>query len=279
MRRRGRVSGLVDAVAAVALAVSMAAACSDSTSIAGQDFTPRTPGQLTVATSLPAPGFWDGAAVGELTGGFEDGIARALAERFDLRLEVVDVPFDRIAAGDLGGADMALAQITITPSREDLVDFSDPYYVDDAGAVVRSGEELTDLKTARERSWAVERGTVEAELLTDVVRPDTDPVLVDDPVAAIDAVAAGRVDAALVDLSTALVLTKGRPDVTTGGRFVIDGEMAVALPRGSANVEVVDAALHALDADRTLRDLRERYLDPAFAKDPTAVPVIRTPDQ
>ena len=163
------------------------------------------------------------------------------------------MPFDRIAAGDLGGADMALAQITITPSREDHVDFSDPYYVDDAGAVVRSGEELTDLKTARERSWAVERGTVEAELLTDVVRPDTDPVLVDDSVAAIDAVAAGRVDAALVDLSTALVLTKGRPDVTTGGRFVIDGEMAVALPRGSANVEVVDAALHALDADRTLR--------------------------
>ena len=118
--------------------------------------------------------------------------------------------------------------------------------------MVRSGEELTDLKTAQERSWAVERGTVEAELLADVVRPDTDPVLVDDPVAAIDAVAAGRVDAALVDLSTALVLTKGRPDVTTGGRFVIDGEMAVALPRGSANVEVVDAALHALDADRTL---------------------------
>src|SRR3954471_18558430 len=116
MRRRWRVSGLVLAVVAVAAA----AACSDSTSIARQDFTPRTPGQLTVATSLPAPGFWDGTAVGELTGGFEDGIARALADRFDLRLEVVDVPFERIVAGDLGGADMALAQITITPARDDV---------------------------------------------------------------------------------------------------------------------------------------------------------------
>jgi len=273
MRRRWRVFGLV------AVAASMAAACADSTDIAGQEFTPRTPGRLTVATALPAPGFWDGTGVGELTGGFEDGIAQALADRFDLQLDVIDVPFERLVAGDLGGADMALAQITITPAREDVVDFSDPYYLDDAGAVLRAGEELTDLKTAKEQRWAVQRGTVEAELLTDVVRPDTDPVLVDDPVAAVDAVAAGRVDAALVDLSTALVLTKGRPEVTTGGRFVIDGEMAVALPRGSANVEVVDAALHALDTDRTLHDLRQRYLDPAFAKDPAAVPVIRTPDQ
>jgi len=276
MRRRWRVSC---PVVAVAVTVAAAAACADSSSIAGQDFTPRTAGQLTVATSLPAPGFWDGAAVGERRGGFEGGIAQALADRFDLRLVVIDVPFERIAAGDLGGADVALAQITITPARAELVEFSVPYYLDDAGAVVRAGEELTDLKTAKEQRWAVERGTVEAELLADVVRPDTDPVLVDDPVAAIDAVAGGRVDAALVDLSTALVLTKGRTDVTTGGRFETDGEMAVALPRGADNVEVVDAALHALDADGTLHDLRARYLDPAFAKDPADVPVIRTPDR
>ncbi len=87
------------------------------------------------------------------------------------------------------------------------------------------------------------------------MRPDDDVVLVDDPTAAVDAVGAGRVDAALVDLSTALVLTKGRDDVTTGGMFVTDGEMAIALPKGSDNVEVVDAALKALDADRTIHDL------------------------
>jgi polar amino acid transport system substrate-binding protein len=255
------------------------AACSDSRDIAGQELSPATPGQLTVATSLPAPGFWNGASFDQLTGGFEDGIARALADRFDLRLKVIDVPFERIVAGDLAGADLALAQTTVTAAREGVLEFSTPYYLDDAGAVVDAGEELTDLKTAKERSWAVQRDTVEAELLTDVIRPDTDPVLVDDPVAAVDAVAAGRVDAALVDLSTALVLTKGRTDVTTGGRFETDGEMAIALPRDSANVEVVDAALRALGADRTLRDLRERYLDPAFAKDPSTVPVIRTPDQ
>ena len=191
--------------------------CGSSEDIAEQRFEPETPGRLTVATALPAPGFWDGNEVGDLSGGFEYGIARQLADRFDLELDVIDVPFDRLVAGELDGADLALAQITITDEREEQVAFSVPYYTDDAGAVLAAGEELTDLETAKEQRWAVERGTVEADFLDDVVRPDDEPILFEDAVACIDAVAAGRADAALVDLSTALILTQGRSDVTTGG--------------------------------------------------------------
>ncbi len=65
--------------------------------------------------------------------------------------------------------------------------------------------------------------------------------------------------------------------MTTGGRFTIDGEMAVALPSDSANVEVVDAALRALDSDGTLGDLEHEFLTPVFETDPASVPVVRTP--
>lgn len=256
----------------------VAAACRDSQDIAGQVFVPAVDGQLTVATSLPAPGFWDGATVEDLTGGFEWGIARALAARFDLELRVVDVPFEQVVAGDLDGADMALAQITVTDERRRVLDFSQPYYVDDAGVVLPAGDELTDLKTAKERRWAVQRDTVEEDVLDDHVRPDTDPVLFDDAVAAIDAVAGGRADAALVDLSTALVLTATREDVTTASRITVPRGMAVAFAPGSVNVETVDAALRSFDADRTLTDLERDFLAPVFETDPDSLPVLRTPD-
>jgi polar amino acid transport system substrate-binding protein len=256
-------------------AVSLAS-CGETKDIARQSFEPATPDRFTVATALPAPGFWDGADVGSLTGGFEDGIAKALADRFDLELAVVDVPFERLVAGDLGAADVALAQITITDDRATRVEFSVPYYRDDAGAVVKAGEELTDLKTAREQQWAVQRDTVEEDLLTDEVRPDREPILFDDAPSCVDAVADGRADAALVDLSEALILTKGREDVTTGARFIIDGGMGVAMPQGSANVEVVDAALRALEGDGTIDDLADEFLAPAFAADPASIPVVRT---
>jgi polar amino acid transport system substrate-binding protein len=258
-------------------AIVTLASCGSSEDIAGQRFEPETSGRLTVATSLPAPGFWDGGDVGDLSGGFEFGIATLLAERFDLELDVIDVPFERLVAGELAGADIALAQITITDAREDHLEFSVPYYTDAAGAVLEAGEELTDLETAKEQRWAVQRGTVEADFLDDVVRPDDEPSLFEDAVACVDAVADGRADAALVDLSTALILTKGRPDVTTGGRFTIEGDVAVALPSDSANVEVVDAALRALDSDGTLGDLEHEFLAPVFATDPASVPVVRSP--
>jgi polar amino acid transport system substrate-binding protein len=155
--------------------------------------------------------------------------------------------------------------------------FSTPYLTDDAGAVLAAGDELTDLKTAREQRWAVQSDTVEEDLLVDTIRPDTPPVRFSDAVACVDAVANAEVDAALVDLSTALILTNDRDDVTTGARFVLDEAIAIAMPPDSPNVEVVDAGINALDADGTLDELAETWLRPVFDTDPESIPVVRTP--
>lgn len=153
-----------------------AAACGDARRIAEQSFTAAKPGTLTVATSLPAPGFWEGEDASDLTGGFEYELARELADRWDLELAVIDVPFDDLVAGDLHGADLALSQITITDDRRRNMTFSTPYYRDDDGVVLPTGEELTDLKTAKELRWGAIVESTQLGLLVDVVRPDSEPV-------------------------------------------------------------------------------------------------------
>ena len=56
-------------IAAVfALMLSAVGCGDDSGSDAGGTFTPKHAGVLTVITSLPAPGFWDGPDVDNLTG-------------------------------------------------------------------------------------------------------------------------------------------------------------------------------------------------------------------
>src|SRR6476659_4692806 len=99
---------------AVALTLS---ACSSEESAAGSRFEPAKPGVLTVATAfLPAPGFWEGRSAN--AGGFEAGLALALAKRLGLeRVEVVQVPFASLVEGKLGGADIALSQLTPTQER------------------------------------------------------------------------------------------------------------------------------------------------------------------
>ena len=165
-------------IAAVfALMLSAVGCGDDSGSDAGGTFTPKQAGVLTVITSLPAPGFWDGPDVDHLTGGFEWGIAIDLAKRFGLEVTFVDAPFEQLAEGDFDDADIALAQISTTDTRRDLMDFSSPYYPSNAGALAKKDVELKDLAAAKELKWVVEESTTEQSLLDDVIKPDHAPLV------------------------------------------------------------------------------------------------------
>jgi polar amino acid transport system substrate-binding protein len=272
----------------VALAVAGASACAQTKQSAEGRFTPTTRGALTVATNLPAAsGFWrqraqpNGVhATDAVDGGLEWGIAKRLASDFGLRLVVLDIPFPDIVAGRLHGADLALAQVTITSERKEAVDFSEPYYTDAPGVIARAGRDLTDLDTAREWTWAARRDTTDATFVEDVIRPDTKVRLTESEQAAIHLVRTGAVDGALMDLPTALDLTKGDQAVETVAKFDRTEDFGVVLPNGSVhsdNAQAVNKSLNAMRADGTLDDLEQRWLAPAFARDPNDLPVIQTP--
>ncbi len=261
--------------AVVALVASVAVSCGADQD-AGGSFEPSIPGVLTVATSLPALGFWDGDDIDHLTGGFEWGIAEALGERFDVDVTYVDVPFEQLAAGDLGEADVALAQISITDGRLDIMDLSEPYYLTHAGALARNGIELRDLADAKELRWVVEESTTEQDFLEDVIRPDDEPIISPDREHTLDALRDGRAEVALLDLPTAMVIANVSADLEVPAQFATEEQYAVALPKDSANTEAVSSAIRAFATDGTLDDLIETYLAPLLGGDPDDVRLITT---
>lgn len=260
------------------------AGCGDTASIGSVPFSPADAGTLRVATALPAPGFWDGGDdPASVTGGYEYELATLLADRFHLDLEIVALPFEQIASGDLAGADLAIAQISRTESRGRVVDFSTPYLDTAIGVLATTGDQIDDLKEARERTWAVVEGSIEQEFLDEIVLPDSDPVVVADEVAAAAAIDDGRADAALIDLPSALIIAGSSDRLEVVAQFVSEQQYAVALPRSGTdhrqNLDAVDTAIRSLAADGTLDDLFDEWLDPRFESSPDRVPVIpaRTP--
>jgi polar amino acid transport system substrate-binding protein len=235
---------------------------------------PTVPGTLTVATTLPAPGFWEGDDVTIVGGGYEWGLARAFADEFDLELKIIDVPFADIVAGDLDGADMAMAQIEKTEERLEVLDFSLPYYASDFGVLMLAGETLRDLGGARALRWTVVEGAREQAFVDDTIRPDAPVHVVADDVAAADAITSGLVDAALIDLSSALIQAHDDDRLGVAAKFVSGGQYSVALPKGSVNLEKVDAALRGFQRDGTLNRLVETWLLPLFSTSPDDVPEI-----
>jgi polar amino acid transport system substrate-binding protein len=259
------------ALAALAgAAVLVLAACASEESAAGSSFRPVKRGTLTVATAfLPAPGFWEGTPP---TSGFEARLAAALAKRLGLdRVRVVQVPFGDLVRGKLGGADIALSQLTPTKEREKVEDFSTPYISAAPGVLARRTVEASDMKGLRALRWVVSRLSTLTPIVMNTIRPTTSPVVVDDRAQALDVLYEGKAEALLLDLPVALGLARD-------GRYEVLGQLdggeglAAALPKGSPNVEIVDSAIRHLQSDGTIARLTSDWLGKSFDD----VPLILT---
>jgi polar amino acid transport system substrate-binding protein len=257
---RARLSSVTALAATLGAAALLASACGGGEGAAGSSFHPVKANVLTVATAfLPAPGFWEGRPP---TRGFEAALAADLAHRLGLaRVRVVQVPFAKIVGGDLGGADLALSQLTPTKEREQKVDFTTPYVVAPPGVLARTGIEAADVKGLRGLRWVVSSASTLTPIVLHRIRPNRKPVVTVDRTEALDVLRAGRADALLLDLPVALGLAREHPR-----RFHVLGQLsgeeglAAALPNGSHNREIVDSAIRHFQADGTIDHLVDRWL-------------------
>src|SRR5262249_10910785 len=132
------------AVLVLGLAQTAAADTIGNCEVTGQKgqfpLTPAVAGQLTVEVNLPAPGWWNGDTPDTIKDGYEYCMAANIAHRAGLdKVQVVNVAWDALVAGQTKAFDLALSQISITDERKKVVDFSVPYFSSDIGILVNKG--------------------------------------------------------------------------------------------------------------------------------------------
>lgn len=259
------------------IAVSLTA-CANSGKGAAGTFTPRVKDTLTVATAqIPDPGFWMGTFA-HPTGGFEYGIAQELAKRFGLaKIKVIDVPFHELVRGNLGGADLALSDITITEQREQHLDFSTSYLKAPPAIVVRPGAEVSDVNAARDLRWAVQNDTTLKEALEKEIEPKTKTLVFEHQSEKLAALVSGRVDAVLLDLPVALAYARESPrKYAVVAQLPSEAELGAALPSGSDNVEAVDSEIRRLTSEGEIDRLAHRWLHADYEEGGVNdIPVLR----
>jgi polar amino acid transport system substrate-binding protein len=253
--------------------------CGDTPKPAGAaDFTPVKADTLSVVTSLPGPGFWEGSDSDptKLDSGYEYDIAKCLQEMFGLaNFSVRNVSFDAIVAGTATNYDLALTQASITPERAQVVSFSEPYFESQQGVLMRSDDSITTLDEAKQANWGVQTGTTAIQLLRSigVDNPHSYPDLSN----AYTALQAGQIDAVLIDTAINLgqaARSDGKLHVTA--QFEQPGgpdEYGAIFPKGSKNVAPVNAVFTALDDSGQLSKLVTKDL----TADPGTIPVIQVP--
>ena len=290
-----RITRLVG-VTAACLVITTASACSsdsssdDSTDAAGSfgdcqvtgkagqyELDTVKDGVLTIKADVPSVGWWDGNTVEDIKSGYEYCMAAEIAHRSGLKsVDLQYVSFDGLVSGKLTGYDLSLDEISITPEREQVVDFSDPYYTSSIGVLAKKGADVTVSNLAGLK-LGVKQGTAGQQWVTDTLAPENLDVFPGDS-EALAALNAGRIDAYLQDVAIELGQAKqsgGQVEVV--GQFPTDEAYGAMLPKGSENTETINKIIADLEKDGTLDKLSKTYLGPAFGGDPEEVPTWSAP--
>jgi polar amino acid transport system substrate-binding protein len=233
---------------------------------------PAKAGQLTVEVSLPAPIWWNGDTPESIKDGMEYCMAAEIAWRagFD-KLEVVNVGWDALIAGQTEGFDLAMSQISITDERKKVHDFSVPYFSSDIGVLARKDAPV-DEKSIKSAKVGVQQATTGAAFaqdklgLTDVqVYPDQGDMFT--------ALRAGQIDAAMTDTSIVLAEEVANPGkVAVVGQYKTGETYGAIYPKGNANNATLDKIIQSMIDDGTVAKLAAKYLAAAWGKDPATVP-------
>jgi polar amino acid transport system substrate-binding protein len=199
-------------------------------------------GNLIVGTgSTNAPWHFEDEQ-GKLTG-MDIAMARILAKGLfddESKIEfVLQDPAARIPNIATGKVDITIQFMTVTPGRAQQVAFTRPYYIEGIALLTKPGSPM-------EKFEALEAGgsdtkvsilqNVDAEQSVHTVLPQAEVLQIDTQANVIQALEAGRADAAAVDLSTVWWLTKQQPDkYADSGKSWYSMLYSAALRQGDAD--------------------------------------------
>ncbi|WP_375255607.1 transporter substrate-binding domain-containing protein [Yoonia sp.] len=265
-------------ITAVSAALMSTTAFADGNCATGKTL---TEGTLTIATGNPAYFPWVMDDAPESGQGFEAAVAYAVAEEMGFAAEDVTwvrSSFDEAMQPGAKNFDFNMQQYSITAARDEIVDFSAPYYTAPMAVLVGPGAVDTDATMAALRAlkWGAVGSTTAVPKLTDVIRPASDLLLYGDNADVNAAISANQIDAALFDLPTALflsaVMIEGSAVI---GQFAPDmtdepDQFGMLMEEGNPLKACVDEALAALTESGALAAIEAEWL-----QDTTGVPLIQ----
>jgi polar amino acid transport system substrate-binding protein len=235
-------------------------------------------GQLTVGTDNPAYPPWFGGnekAPWKISDprsgqGFESAVAYAVAGKLGFaksEVKWVVVPFNTSFAPGPKKFDFDINEISFTPARAKVVDFSNSYYDVNQAIVVKKGTKIasaTSIADLKPYKLGVQIGTTSYQFIKDSVKPSKQPAVYDTNDAAVAALKNGQTDALVVDLPTAFYVTAAQvPNSKILGQFPTSatGEhFGMVFQKGNSLVRCVNKALSTLKSDGTLQQIQDKWL-------------------
>ena len=264
---RGTRIWLVIAMIAALFATAFVAGCGDDDdddtteeTTASGDFETIEEGVLSVGTDAPYPPFLTSTPDKADFSGYEVELFNAVAEILGYEVTYTNTGFNTIFRDTANGLfDTAVASSTIDGEREQVVDFTVPFYEASNALLVAEGSDIASVDDLGDAIVGTQDGTTQEKFAnneTDAAEVRGFPQGPD----AISALITGQVDAVIIEQPVAADAVEKQ-----GGVEIVEeletGELfgwAVA-PDNDGLREAMDEALETLKEDGTMDELYEQY--------------------
>ena len=214
-------------------------------------------GTLVMATNAEFPPYEyyeDGDIVG-----IDVEIAKAIAAKLGMELQIEDMAFDAIIpAVTSGKADFGAAGMTVTEERQRSVEFTDTYANSNQVAIVKEDSDITGSDALAGKIIGVQLGTTGDALATEI--KDATVERYNKGLEAVQSLTQGKIDAVVIDQATAEAFVKKTEGIKILEEKMSEEEYAIAIKKG--NMELVEKMNEAI------KELKEEgKIDEIVAKD------------
>jgi polar amino acid transport system substrate-binding protein len=203
--------------------------------------------------------------------GFESAVAYAVADELGFsedEVEWVKEPFNKSYQPGAKDFDFDINQISITPERAEVVDFSTGYYNAAQSLIVLKGSpyaDVTSLADLKDAKLGAQVGTTSLKAIQDVIAPSQQPLVFDDTNTAKAALENEQIDGLVVDLPTAFYIAAIEiPQGVIVGQFQPGSgdaeQFGLLFEKGNPLVTCVNKALAELEESGKLAAIERRWL-------------------
>lgn len=193
--------------------------------------------------------------------GIDVEIAKAIAEKMGMELQIEDMAFDAIIpAVTSGKADFGAAGMTVTEERQRSVEFTDTYANSNQVAIVKEDSDIAGSADLEGKTIGVQLGTTGDALATEL--KDATVERYNKGLEAVQSLTQGKIDAVVIDQATAQAFVNKTEGIKILEEKMSEEEYAIAIKKGNTDlVEKMNAAIAELKSEGKIDEIVAKYMD------------------
>lgn len=221
-------------------------------------------GTLTMATNAEFPPYE--YKDGETIIGIDAEVAKLIADKLGLKLEIADVDFDSIIPGvQTGKYDMGMAGMTVTDERKQKVNFSDSYAKGIQVIIVKEGSDIKSKDDLEGKKIGTQQGTTGYIYASDTPENggygEENVIGYASGAVAVEALKSGKVDCVIIDNEPAKAYVAANSGLKILDTEFTNEDYAICFSKKNPELQKkVNNALNELKASGEFQKVVDKYI-------------------